>query len=108
MNDNIKDILSKIDFIKRNYYSLQGGIEIPQYADLNDYKSVGNYYCPANITTPTLSNKPSINEAFVLKVYHANGTSGYIAQRLYIYWTGKTYSRTFDIYCNRWSDWILL
>lgn len=108
MNDSIKDILSKIDFIKQNYYCLQGGIEIPQYSDLNEYKQTGSYYSPWNEHTMTLKNIPPIGEAFTLIVYYATGSREYIAQRLYIYWSGKAYYRMFNIFDNVWNDWTLL
>lgn len=108
LNDNIKDILSKIDFIKQNYYCLQGGVEIPQYSDLNEYKQTGSYFCPWNAQTMTLKNIPPIGDAFTLIVYYATGSKEYIGQRLCNYVTGKVYYRVFNIFSNTWTDWALL
>ena len=104
----IKNILNKLDFIEKNYYCLQGGIEIPQYSDLNEYKQTGSYYCPWNAHTMTLKNIPPIGDAFTLIVYYATGSKEYIGQRLYNYWTGKVHYRMFNIFENVWTEWALL
>lgn len=57
------------------YYSLQGGTAIPANANLNDYKTVGNYYCASSNTAYTVTNRPNSISAFILKVEYAQGTS---------------------------------
>lgn len=53
---------------------MQRGTAIPSNADVNDYKTPGNYYCDLNTTAETLTNSP-FNVAFTLKVEYATGTA---------------------------------
>lgn len=55
-------------------YLLQGGTPIPSRADMNNYNTPGNYYCPNNDTAATLLNCPFSN-AFILKVEYGTGTT---------------------------------
>ena len=89
--------------------SLIGGTLIPNNADLNNYRTVGNYYCPANASVQTLANKPS-NNAFRMTVSIGVGASGntttnesYIRQDLYTY-QGETFCR---VYADKvWGSWL--
>lgn len=85
-------------------YGLSGGTEIPANANLNDYITVGNYYCAASINAPTLVNCPT-NHAFTLKVINSTGI-GYPAQILRVYLSDETYYRHYDPSTFTWSDWV--
>lgn len=87
-----------------NSYSLTGGINIPEGADLkNDiYKTTGNYYCGSNTTAQTLVNCPFIH-AFVLKVDRATGT-GYPRQTFIRFSDSFTVSRVYDTYEESWKN----
>lgn len=89
----------------RNYYSLSGGIRIPNNADLKSaqYLIPGNYYCDNNTTAGGLSNCP-FTSAFLLKVeYSAGGTiNSYVRQTFKRYIDGAIISR---IYFSNSSSW---
>jgi hypothetical protein len=52
------------------------GTVIPANADLNTttYLKVGNYYCSADVTVATLSNRPT-DSAFMMQVYSPLATT---------------------------------
>ena len=85
---------------------MQGGIEIPEGAYLNDYQTPGNYYCPSNDTASTLKNSPWNSRAFTLKVSLSTGLR-YPAQICKEFITGKIAYRYLDTTAsqNIWSDW---
>lgn len=58
--------------LKTNTYALSGGTKVPEGADMNDYKTPGNYYCDSNTIAQTLINCP-FTQAFVLKISYENG-----------------------------------
>ncbi len=62
-----------------NVYCLSGKKSIPQKADMNTYKTPGNYYCPSNTTAQTLANSP-MSGGFSLKVEDLFGDGKYIIQ----------------------------
>lgn len=53
-------------------FGLNGGVLIPENADLNSYLTVGTYSCGANSTAQGLQNCPT-SAAFTLYVYMGNG-----------------------------------
>lgn len=80
---------------------------IPPDADLDTYKTVGNYACSSNATAATLKNCPTVN-AFTLQVLsNANSASGSILTQIlheYMAYAGaKTYIRRG--YMSQWSNW---
>lgn len=83
----------------------EGGIEIPEGADLDsdEYKVPGNYYCESNTAGATLTNSPTVN-AFTMKVSYATGT-GYPRQDVYIYNGGHHWTRTFGV-DSAWTKWV--
>lgn len=90
-----------------NYWSLVGEIIINENTDLNTLTTVGNYCCRANVTAPTLVNKPSdLVDAFVMKVYQTYGTANYVTQEIIA--LSKRYSRVFSIPGSAWTPWILI
>lgn len=80
-----------------------GGIEIPEGADLNNYKTVGNYYCPLNTTVKTLKNCPT-NYAFTMEVTYGTGND-YPKQIIYEYFGGG-FERYFEsVGSKAWKPW---
>lgn len=73
---------------------------IPRSADLNEYRTAGDFYCNDNSTAATIQNNP-VNIAFYLKVRKTAG----VIQELTTYKDGnsKTYRRGY--YSNTWSSW---
>lgn len=119
---NVKDtkanLLVQKDIKAKNRYVMEqidkrssldasdGGIEIPEGADLNNYKTVGNYYCPLNTTVKTLKNCP-IWSAFTMEVKKGTG-DGYPKQIIYEYLSARRFERYYDTYNNSgWKDWDL-
>lgn len=84
--------------------TLLGGTEIPANSDLNTYKNVGSYYCASYANVLTIANVP-VESAFTMKVFYANGTSGYIAQEVIDYITGACYYRLYIGYQDSWQSW---
>lgn len=79
---------------------------IPANADLNNYRTPGNYYCNTNANAQTISNCPE-QVAFTLKVIYTAGTS-YIGQIFQSYQDGKAYFRraqTTNPGDNSWTEW---
>ena len=85
---------------------LRGGISIPENADLNDYTTVGNYYCNSSAIVQTIQNIPPLNDflgiAFTLKVEMGTGTSSPI-QTYREYRNGNIATRTFIN--GSWKAW---
>lgn len=86
-----------------NYYLLKGGISISEDADLNNYKTPGNYYCNSNIIAKTLKNCPCKN-AFVMKVEYGTGTN-YPTQTIVQFNTGNKFFRLFQYDVDTWKNW---
>ncbi len=82
---------------------LSGGIKIPDGADLNNYTTPGNYYCPKDVSIPTLKNCP-LNHAFILKVRLSTGEA-YPSQEIIEFNSGKKAYRVLYL-DNVWQDWI--
>lgn len=86
--------------------SLSGGTEIPNNADLNTYKTQGNYHCLGDATAQTLSNCPVTN-AFRMKVGHPTGGGSYTYQEIVNWNTGTRYYRQCLTSSNSWTEWIV-
>ena len=84
-------------------YLLHGGQAINENANLDDYKTPGNYYCALNAIAATLSNCP-ITEAFTLKVEMGNGIS-YPCQTLRNFHNGQIFYRFFTGNLNSDNGW---
>lgn len=119
---NVKDtkanLLVQKDIKAKNRYVMEqidkrssldasdGGIEIPEGADLNNYKTVGNYYCPLNTTVKTLKNCP-IWSAFTMEVKKGTG-DGHPKQIIHEHLSARRFERYYDTYNNSgWKDWDL-
>lgn len=84
-----------------NYANYLNATSIPANANLNNYTTPGFYYCPANATVATLSNRPTGNAFFMIVGKHA-GTY----QMLVEYMTSgfKVYMRNY--YNSTWGSWV--
>jgi len=84
-----------------NYANYLNATNIPANANLNSYTTPGFYYCPANATVATLSNRPTGNAFFMIVGKHA-GTY----QMLVEYMTSgfKVYMRNY--YSSTWGSWV--
>ena len=83
-----------------NYTNYINAIAIPANANFNSYTTPGFYYCAANSTVATLSNRPTGNAFFMIVGKHA-GTY----QQVVEYMTGnpKIYMRNY--YNGTWGSW---
>ena len=86
--------------------SLSGGTEIPANANLNTYKTVGNYHCTGDTTAQTLSNCPVTN-AFRMKVGHPTGGSSYVYQEIFNWNKGTRFYRQCLASSDSWTEWIV-
>ena len=84
-----------------NYANYLNATNIPAYANLNSYMTPGLYYCPANATVATMSNKPTNNAFFMLVGKHA-GTFQMLAE--YMTSGFKVYIRNY--YNSAWGAWV--
>lgn len=100
-NKVIKNALENKAPSVHNHNSLSSTI-ISSNQDLNNYKTVGEYYCSTNTVAATLSNCP-VTIAFHLSIIQHAG----IRQIIKTYATNnvRTYERNF--YNNAWSPWYL-
>ena len=98
-----KDPLDAVNkqYFEANSWLLKGGTAIPADADLNDYKTPGNYYCETNATAATIKNNPS-NQAFTLKVFYDTGT-GYPSQLLITHYDLNVYMRYLGTPIGSWK-----
>lgn len=74
--------------------------EIPSGADLNNYQTAGMYYCPANATVLTISNRPTDSAFSLLIEKHAG-----IRQTVSWYQTAYVASWTRNFYGGVWGTW---
>lgn len=88
--------------LETNTYALTGGIEIPEGADMDNYKTVGNYYCSGDIGAQTMQNCP-FTHAFTLKIISGTGVS-YPNQIFREYNTGAVATRFYNQGLNSWSE----
>lgn len=72
LDTTAKTLVGAIDELNSKSYLLQGGKQILNNADMNDYVTPGNYFCVSNAVAETLSNCP-FTHAFNLKVEFSNG-----------------------------------
>ena len=97
--------------IKSNFFPATK--DIPENADLNDYKAPGAYVCRTNAAVATLDNVPT-DKAFSLIVYRT-GNSNSCVQYVSVFSTGlasqgehdqanRIFTRTY-YWDNDWSPW---
>ena len=102
---SVNELNSNIQNVQDNSYRLEFGTAIPQNADLNDYKTTGNYYCNTVAIAQTLKNIPSasgFDTAFTLKVELSAGVA-YPFQTLRAYNTGHIAVRV--MMSSGWEPW---
>lgn len=95
-------VTSNIQEQLNNKYSLTGGIAIPSRANLNDYKTPGNYYA----LNGTFTNAPASGD-FTLTVIRGDDTyGGYsVMQKVIIFATKTEYVRYYSDNSGRWYPW---
>lgn len=86
-----------------NLYALKGGEIIPDGADLDTYKEVGNYCCAFNGAAQSLLNSPT-RSAFSMKVELGSGID-YPVQTIRNFDNGNLYFRMYNKYANVWTSW---
>ena len=89
--------------LNSNCFKFSGGAEIPNNADLDNYRENGNYYCSKTTSAQTLKNCPS-SEAFTMKVEKSVGNN-YPCQTIREYTTGNLYYRFYDVGSGKWINW---
>lgn len=82
---------------------------IPSAADLNEYKTSGNYAVATSAAVPSIINKPvKLAEAFNLYVFPVLVHGYYIGQHISAYDGTAAYYRYYDSGSKQWSAWTLL
>lgn len=90
-------------------WSLQGGTEITENADLNTYTTPGNYVCKSANTAATLTNAPITKVTFTLKVFDSTGSGVRFIQEFipssldYVDIYPNRYVRSY--YNGSWTAW---
>ena len=106
LNTSVSSLGGDMNNLKTNTYALSGGTKIPEGADMNDYKTPGNYYCGSNAIAQTLINCP-FTQAFVLKISYASGIT-YPLQTFINYINHKQATRVFIPDDLGWRDFSFL
>lgn len=82
---------------------------IPSGADLNEYKTSGNYAVSTSAVVQSIINKPvKLAVAFNMYVFPVLLYNYYIGQQLSAYDGTATYYRYYDSGSDQWSAWTLL
>lgn len=91
--------------LNSNSYLLNGGTSIPNNANMDDYKTPGNYYCENYTTANTIKNNPFPNTPFILKVEFNTGQNYPI--QTFTKFEGKVIAkRMLSISNNVWTNWV--
>ena len=93
-NQAAEDANTALEDLPNEYYMLTGGTAIPKNADMDSYKTPGNYYCATDANAATLQNSP-FPISFTLKIECSNGT-GYPMQTYRVWNTGEKAVRVFS------------
>lgn len=92
-----------------NRYMLAQPNLIPSGADLNEYKTSGNYAVATSAVVPSIINKPvKLAEAFNLYVFPVLMYNYYTGQQIRTYDGSANYYRYYDSGSQQWSAWTLL
>lgn len=94
LDTTAKTLVGAIDELNSKSYLLRGGMQIPSGADMDNYKTPGNYFAASNNVANTLSNAP-FTSAFTMKVEYSQGT-GYPCQTFREYGRGNMAFRLYD------------
>lgn len=101
-NQAAEDANTALEDLPNEYYMLTSGTEISGNADMDTYKTPGNYYIKgAPTSSPNNVQNAPFTLAFTLKVEYANGTDDYIMQTYRVWNTGEKAVRVFSD--NAWS-----
>ena len=85
--------------------SLNGGTAIPKNANLDTYRTVGNYHCSGDAEAQTLSNCPTTN-AFRMRVGYPTGGASYLYQEIINWTNGTRYYRQCLASSDTWTAWV--
>lgn len=95
-------------YLDKRYIQIEP-ILIPSGADLNEYKTSGNYAVSTSAVVPSIINKPvKLTVAFNLYVFPVLMYNYYIGQQISAYDGTATYYRYYDSGSDQWSAWTLL
>lgn len=89
---NILNIEQDILNIEQNYFCLSQRIRIPAGADVNDYKTAGNYTIENYTDSKTIKNLPTMAQG-LLTVYYCNNSEFNLRQEYVSYLSNTTYVR---------------
>ena len=92
-------------YVNKNYLAIESTLysDIPENADLNDYKTVGNYFCSTAVKAKTLKNTPKgLSHAFKL-TYEEIASNSHAVQKIIENTTGNEYIRV--KVNNNWGKW---
>lgn len=93
-------------YVNKNYLAIESTLysDIPENTDLNDYKTVGNYFCSTSVKARTLKNTPKgLKYAFKL-TYEEIAANDQAVQKIVENSTGNEYIRV--KVADSWSEWI--
>ncbi len=91
-------LYSKID---TDTFLLRNGIRITAGQNLDNFQTIGNYFCEEDLVAKGLSNCP-LPYAFTMKVFYSTGTA-YISQLLFFHHRGDIYYRI--MINGQWRGW---
>ena len=97
-----------IDTLNNDVFHLSTSnlIHLNSGADLNDYKSPGNYVCTSNTVANTIQNKPSGFGASAFRMTVINIiSSDYSTQILHSYLSNDIGMRTYIKNMDEWMSW---
>ena len=87
----------------QNVYSLNlANEQIPEGANLNDYISMGTYYCSGTSIATTIENSPT---TYNYKLIVEFITSAFIQQTV-IDRAGRRWQRSYTISTDTWGEWV--
>ena len=92
-------------YVNENYLAIESTryTDIPENADLNNYTTVGNYFCSTSVKTRTLKNRPKgLNYAFKL-TYEEITANNQAVQKITENATGNEYLRV--KVADNWGEW---
>ena len=99
-----KTLVGAVNELNGKSWLLQGGTAIPSSSDMDDYKTIGNYYCNQNTIAPTLLNSP-FERPFTMKVGYSTGSS-YPYQLYREFNTGIVAYRYFSTDSSKWTEFV--
>jgi hypothetical protein len=81
--------------------------QIPEGADLNDYKTAGTYVCPNSATSATILNKPQTNTSLGFKlIVQYNQSQNWFTQFFYV--IDQVYVRYYNNTEQAYNQWKLI